>query len=149
MFKYLILFSILATTSFCTNNSTKAVQVESGEITNVDADTFTESKIEEVVEDKDTKELLKLVNQLRKKGCRCGRKRMKPAPILKVNNLLNQAALAHAKDMDSKNFFDHRGSNGSEIIDSNNFLTKEGFIICNDEHCLIRSTLCIQVLRTL
>lgn len=115
MFKYLILFSILATTSFCTNNSTKAVQVESGEITNVDADTFTESKIEEVVEDKDTKELLKLVNQLRKKGCRCGRKRMKPAPILKVNNLLNQAALAHAKDMDSKNFFDHRGSNGSEI----------------------------------
>ncbi|MGK0366846.1 MAG: hypothetical protein ACI85O_003924 [Saprospiraceae bacterium] len=112
MFENLILFSIILTFSFCTNNSTKAVHTESVEINN---NTFTESKKEEVVEDKDTQELLKLVNQLRKKGCRCGRKRMKPAPTLKINRLLNQAAQVHANDMNSKNFFDHRGSNGSNI----------------------------------
>ena len=40
---------------------------------------------------------------------------MKPAPTLKINRLLNQAAQVHANDMNSKNFFDHRGSNGSNI----------------------------------
>jgi uncharacterized protein YkwD len=121
MFENLILFSIILTFSFCTNNSTKAVHTESVEINN---NTFTESKKEKVVEDKDTQKLLILVNQLRKKGCRCGRKRMKPAPTLKINRLLNQAAQVHANDMNSKNFFDHRGSNGSSISDR---ISKTGY----------------------
>ena len=79
---------------------------------------------DEVVEDDNTQQLLKLVNQLRKKGCRCGRKRMKSAPTLKMNSLLNQAAQTHAKDMNSKKFFEHRGSNGSSISDR---ISKTGY----------------------
>ena len=40
---------------------------------------------------------------------------MKSAPTLRINRLLNQAAQAHAKDMNSKSFFEHKGSNGSSI----------------------------------
>ena len=122
MFKYLILFSILLTTSFCTNNSIKAV--EKKPVKEKSNNTFTEAEKEEVSEDENTRELLALVNQLRKTGCRCGRKKMKSAPPLKMNRLLNQAAQVHAQDMASKKFFDHQGSNGSKISDR---ISKTGY----------------------
>jgi len=115
MFKYLILFSILLTTSFCTNNFTKAVNNETVAKNDATDNIFTETEKGEISEAANTQQLLKLVNQLRKKGCRCGRKRMKSAPSLKINQRLNQAAKAHAEDMAAKKFFDHRGSNGSDI----------------------------------
>lgn len=86
--------------------------------------TITDAEKEETVENEDAQKLLQLVNQLRKKGCRCGRKRMKSAPPLKINNLLNRAAQSHAQDMASNNFFDHRGSNGSSISDR---ISKTGY----------------------
>ena len=95
---------------------------ESG--TKVNNNTFTKSKKKGEARDEDSPELLKLVNQLRKKGCRCGRKRMKSAPSLKLNRLLNQAAKSHANDMATENFFDHKGSNGSSISDR---ITKTGY----------------------
>jgi uncharacterized protein YkwD len=60
-------------------------------------------------------EMLKLVNQIRSEGCRCGRRRMPPAPPLQWNNKLENAAKAHAKDMNYNKFFGHRGSDGSKI----------------------------------
>ena len=60
-------------------------------------------------------EMLNLVNQLRKDGCRCGRKKMRPVPPVKWNDQLEQAALNHAKDMNANRFFEHKGSNGSSI----------------------------------
>lgn len=116
MLKYLIVFSFLLTTSFCTNNSTKAISNNSKAATNIENNYRFENDA--------AQELLQLVNQLRKKGCRCGRKKMKPAPPLKMNNLLNQAAQNHANDMASKKFFDHRGSNGSSISDR---ISKTGY----------------------
>ncbi|MFK8006084.1 MAG: CAP domain-containing protein [Saprospiraceae bacterium] len=105
MLKNLMFSFIFLTTSYCTNSSVVAVH----------NNTITKVEKEKIDENNNSQELLKLVNQLRKKGCRCGRKRMKSAPKLKLNNLLSQAALAHAKDMAAKKFFDHRGSNGSKI----------------------------------
>lgn len=115
MFKNLILLALLLTTSLCANNSARAIK---------NNNTFTKGKVEEIDKNNDAQKLLTLVNQLRKKGCRCGRKRMRSAPPLKINQLLNQAARSHAQDMASKNFFDHRGSNGSSISDR---ISKTGY----------------------
>jgi len=125
MLKYLILITILLTTSFCTNNSTKALHNESAVETSTTSNSTSNSiEKKETFEDDNARQLLALVNQLRKKGCRCGRKRMKPTSPLKINNLLNKAARNHANDMASKEFFDHRGSNGSSISDR---ISKAGY----------------------
>ena len=70
------------------------------------------------------KNYYRLVNQPRKNGCRCDRKRIKPVSPLKINELLNQAALNHANDLASKIFFAHLGSNGSDISDR---ISKTGY----------------------
>lgn len=69
-------------------------------------------------------ELLDLVNDIRRKGCRCGNKNMKPVPILELNASLNKAAQIHADDMNRNRFFNHTGSDGSSI---GNRATKVGF----------------------
>ncbi len=128
MFKNLLLFTILLTTSFCTNNSTKAENNKpAAEIPTINetpavptsspSSSNIEAEKEEIIEDENARELLQLVNQLRKEGCRCGRKRMKPVSPLKMNRLLNRAARSHANDMARNDFFEHRGSNGSSISD--------------------------------
>lgn len=121
MFKTLLLFVFLLTTSFCTNDTAKAVTNESS----VEVPTSSNSSSSNVkIEDDNARHLLELVNQLRKKGCRCGRKRMKSAPPLKMNRLLNQAARSHANDMDLKDFFEHHGSNGSTFSER---ISKTGY----------------------
>ncbi len=60
-------------------------------------------------------EMLERINQLRREGCRCGRKRMKPVPALRWNEQLVAAAQRHAKDMAANNFFEHTGSDGSSF----------------------------------
>jgi uncharacterized protein YkwD len=60
-------------------------------------------------------EMLKMVNQIRSQGCRCGNWIMPPVAPLQWNNKLEKAAKAHAKDMNSNKFFGHRGSDGSKI----------------------------------
>ncbi|MFK7773333.1 MAG: CAP domain-containing protein [Saprospiraceae bacterium] len=128
MLKYLMLFSILLSTSFCTNNSTKAVNNETAMKNNNPEEPkqvkIAKAEKEGIIEDENSQELLKLVNQLRKKGCRCGRKRMKSVAPLKMNKRLNLAAQSHAQDMAAKDFFDHRGSNGSSISDR---ISKTGY----------------------
>lgn len=57
--------------------------------------------------------MLKLVNEVRVKGCNCGSTYMPPVGTLVWNDKLENAALAHTLDMFSGNFFDHTGSNGS------------------------------------
>ncbi len=58
---------------------------------------------------------LAAVNALRKEGCRCGNRRMPPAPPLNWDNRLQKAAQRHADDMHRHNFFDHRGSDDSTM----------------------------------
>jgi uncharacterized protein YkwD len=58
--------------------------------------------------------VVELVNDARASARRCGRERFPAAPPLHVSEKLNDAAADHARDMARKNFFEHRGSDGSE-----------------------------------
>jgi uncharacterized protein YkwD len=61
--------------------------------------------------------VIELVNVARARGRRCGSARFAAAPPLAVSRDLGDAAAAHARDMARRNFFDHRGSNGSQPKD--------------------------------
>jgi uncharacterized protein YkwD len=58
-------------------------------------------------------QVLALVNQRRAAGATCGTQYKPPAPALSFNENLRCAARKHSKDMGTKNFFSHTGSNGS------------------------------------
>ncbi len=60
-------------------------------------------------------EMLEAVNRLRVSGCRCGSRKMAPAPPLDWDTRLASAAQRHAADMNKRGFFDHRGSDGSKV----------------------------------
>ena len=60
-------------------------------------------------------DMLAYVNALRTKGCKCNGVQMPIVPALKWNKLLENAAIRHANDMSSKNFFSHTGSDGSSM----------------------------------
>lgn len=62
-------------------------------------------------------ELLNHINEVRTRGCRCGRRSYPAAPPLRWNEKLETAARRHARDMSRNDFFDHRGSDGSDIGD--------------------------------
>jgi uncharacterized protein YkwD len=61
--------------------------------------------------------VVKLVNEARSHARRCGRERFAAAPALHVSRKLNDAAAVHARDMARRNYFDHRGSDGSQPRD--------------------------------
>jgi uncharacterized protein YkwD len=61
--------------------------------------------------------VIDLVNEARSEGRRCGRERFAPAPPLVAAKALNAAAADHARDMARKNYFEHRGNDGSEAKD--------------------------------
>lgn len=63
------------------------------------------------------KEFLELINRTRKKGCKCGVSKMPPAAPLVWNDQLEDAALAHAKDMATKQYFSHESKDGRTIKD--------------------------------
>jgi uncharacterized protein YkwD len=54
---------------------------------------------------------------VRSKSRRCGSERFAAAPPLSASRKLNDAAGDHARDMARRNFFDHRGSDGSQPKD--------------------------------
>jgi uncharacterized protein YkwD len=57
--------------------------------------------------------VLELVNAARAQGRSCGRQAFAPTTPLKFSPLLQQAALAHARDMSLHSYFEHRGRDGS------------------------------------
>ncbi len=64
--------------------------------------------------------ILRLVNSFRSKGGKCGDTWYQPAPLLTWNDLLEQAAMVHSKDMQARNYFNHfspEGDNAGERID--------------------------------
>ncbi|MCK7558624.1 CAP domain-containing protein [Chitinophaga sedimenti] len=67
-----------------------------------------------IIENKINKDsLLLLVNEVRSKGCNCGGTQMPAVGRVTWNDLLEFAAVSHAKDMSDNNYFDHKGKNGS------------------------------------
>ncbi|KIO76660.1 hypothetical protein TH53_14010 [Pedobacter lusitanus] len=74
--------------------------------------------------------LLKLVNDVRTKGCDCkeqggGITSMPPVPLVSWNNELAMIAKAHADDMESKNYFDHVDKEGKNPGDR---MTAAGYL---------------------
>jgi len=50
---------------------------------------------------------LRLVNDIRARGARCGRRSFAPAPPLMLSGTLDGIAFGHANDMAQNNYFDH------------------------------------------
>lgn len=61
-------------------------------------------------------DVLTLVNQRRAAGATCGGVAKPPVPALTLDTRLRCAARKHSKDMGTKNFFSHTGSNGSTFV---------------------------------
>lgn len=57
--------------------------------------------------------LLQLVNDARKRGCKCGSTWYPSTSAVAWNDLLEKAALNHSTDMNQKKFFSHTSSAGS------------------------------------
>jgi uncharacterized protein YkwD len=62
-------------------------------------------------------EVLRLTNAARAKPRTCGERQLGAAPPLRWANELGAAALVHSRDMAQRNYFDHRGSDGSDVGD--------------------------------
>jgi uncharacterized protein YkwD len=60
-------------------------------------------------------EILKLTNAARGEARSCGGKKFAAAPPLTWVPALGAAALAHSRDMADRNYFDHRGKDGSQV----------------------------------
>lgn len=60
-------------------------------------------------------QVLQLVNTARADERSCGNRRFKPAPALRWNARLGNAALKHSRDMASHNFFGHEGHDGNRV----------------------------------
>lgn len=58
---------------------------------------------------------LSLVNAARAKARKCGATQFAAAPPLTLSAMLSRAALVHSQDMAKKDFFEHKGSDGSTV----------------------------------
>src|SRR5690606_40525134 len=70
-------------------------------------------------------EALAEVNHWRQQGCKCGDVSMPSTTKVAWNNELYQAALAHAKDMRTNNYFNHKSPAGENVY---NRLLRSGYI---------------------
>lgn len=65
----------------------------------------------------EVQDTLRRINAYRAAGASCGSQRFEPAPPLAWNAQLEQAALAHARDMAGRRDMSHRGGDGSSMSD--------------------------------
>lgn len=61
--------------------------------------------------------ILRLVNEWRSKGCKCGNQVMPPVLPVIWNEALAKSAYKHSEDMAKNNYFSHTGKNGSTVGD--------------------------------
>jgi uncharacterized protein YkwD len=71
------------------------------------------------------REFLEYINHVRQKGCNCGTTYMPSAPPLIWNDLLETAAMGHARDMANKNYFSHTSKDGRSMSDR---ITAAGYL---------------------
>ena len=68
------------------------------------------------VDEATARAVLDEVNRLRAQGCRCpGGKKYAPAPALRWDTQLENAAQAHADDMQKRNYFSHTSTDGTDF----------------------------------
>ena len=63
------------------------------------------------------KEFLETINRTRQVGCKCGKTRMPAVAPITWNDMLEKAAMVHAKDMARRNYFSHTGKDGRSSSD--------------------------------
>lgn len=71
--------------------------------------------------------MLQLINDVRKKGCKCGDIYYYPVDTIRWNYKLQQAAVLHSNDMYRNNYFSHTapdGSNGGVRLERAGYLWK-------------------------
>ncbi len=68
-----------------------------------------------IVMDSSAVHALAEVNAWRQKGCECGEEAMPPTSKVAWNAELYAAALAHAKDMHTRNYFGHTSPSGENV----------------------------------
>ena len=61
--------------------------------------------------------LLRLINEVRVAGCKCGDANKPPVPKLQWNDQLAKAAYLHSVDMNTNRFFDHTSLDGRKTGD--------------------------------
>jgi uncharacterized protein YkwD len=71
------------------------------------------------------RQVLALVNRARSQARKCGTLIQPAVPPLVASKQLDDAALAHARDMATHDFFEHRGSDGSLVSDR---VTRTGYL---------------------
>lgn len=74
--------------------------------------------------DSESQEVLRLVNKIRKDGCKCGSQFYEPVGALTYNETLESTALGHSKDMAANNYFGHTNKGGFTAearLDQNNY----------------------------
>jgi len=79
-----------------------------------------QTSVEKTQEDRQQRRvayLLKEINAIRTKGCRCGKKRMpKVAPLI-WSDKLEYSAYLHAKEMSEYDYFGHKSRSGEDVGD--------------------------------
>lgn len=65
----------------------------------------------------EAQDALRRINAYRAAGATCGSQRYEPAPPVAWSATLEQAALAHARDMAARREMSHRGGDGSSMSD--------------------------------
>jgi len=73
--------------------------------------------VENLMKYRDKQEMVRLVNQARKKGVRCGKSWQKPVPSLKWDDQLEEAAIIKSYDMYEHKYFDHTSPEGENLSD--------------------------------
>lgn len=74
-------------------------------------------EVENLMTKNDKREMLRLVNQARKKGVRCGKTWKKPVDPLKWDDKLEKAAALKSIDMFQQKYFDHTSPDGETLSD--------------------------------
>ncbi len=132
MLKYLILavsclFVFLLALLLSACEPTTYEPIDDADIDTPDTSTKPSDKDDNQREETDSTIILTLseVNRWRESGCKCGDQFMPATEKLAWNTKLYDAALAHAKDMHTNNYFSHTSKNGDNIYHR---LTHAGYI---------------------
>ena len=115
---FIFFFSILAISCFSVQiNSPKEPETEIAESEIIP--TSSNNTIEDIYEfsDDEVKKMLLRINKIRKKGCRCDGKYLRPVKQLKWSKLLYISAYKHAKSMHENDYFSHYSPDGKDIGD--------------------------------
>ncbi|MGX5691222.1 CAP domain-containing protein [Arcticibacter tournemirensis] len=79
-------------------------------------------------------EFLQRINEVRTRGCNCGKTYMPPVPPLVWNTQLQIAALRHAMDMSKNKYFSHISKSGKTSKDR---IMNEGYTIAGYKHIAV------------